>query len=115
MSLVFCRGCGVPIHESAVACPKCGAPQAAQPSQDAGLAYILPIGRSAWAIAAGYLALVSVLIVPAPFALGCGVMALRDIRKDPKKTGKPRAILGIVMGGLGTLVLVFSLTRIFGH
>ncbi|MDD9158407.1 TM2 domain-containing protein [Aliivibrio sp. S4TY2] len=25
--LVFCRGCGTEIHESALACPKCGAQQ----------------------------------------------------------------------------------------
>jgi TM2 domain-containing membrane protein YozV/type II secretory pathway pseudopilin PulG len=28
MSMVFCRGCGKEIHESAPACPHCGAPQA---------------------------------------------------------------------------------------
>lgn len=27
MSLVFCRACGKEIHETAVACPQCGAPQ----------------------------------------------------------------------------------------
>lgn len=27
MALVFCRGCGKEIHESAVACPHCGATQ----------------------------------------------------------------------------------------
>lgn len=27
MSLVFCRGCGKQIHETAPACPGCGAPQ----------------------------------------------------------------------------------------
>lgn len=27
MAMVFCRGCGKEIHESAVACPSCGAPQ----------------------------------------------------------------------------------------
>lgn len=27
MSLVFCRACGKEIHESAIACPQCGAPQ----------------------------------------------------------------------------------------
>lgn len=26
---VFCRGCGSPIHETALVCPKCGAPQSA--------------------------------------------------------------------------------------
>lgn len=27
MSMVFCRGCGKEIHETAVTCPSCGAPQ----------------------------------------------------------------------------------------
>lgn len=27
MSMIFCRGCGKEIHESAVSCPHCGAPQ----------------------------------------------------------------------------------------
>lgn len=29
MSMVHCRGCGQKIHESALACPYCGAPQRA--------------------------------------------------------------------------------------
>jgi TM2 domain-containing membrane protein YozV/Tfp pilus assembly major pilin PilA len=29
MSMIFCRGCGKEIHESAVTCPHCGAPQVA--------------------------------------------------------------------------------------
>lgn len=28
MAMVFCRGCGKEIHETALACPMCGAPQA---------------------------------------------------------------------------------------
>lgn len=28
MSMIFCRGCGKQIHESAPHCPHCGAPQA---------------------------------------------------------------------------------------
>lgn len=27
MAMVFCRGCGKEIHDTAVACPYCGAPQ----------------------------------------------------------------------------------------
>jgi TM2 domain-containing membrane protein YozV len=27
MGMVFCRGCGKEIHESALSCPHCGAPQ----------------------------------------------------------------------------------------
>ncbi|WP_415774668.1 hypothetical protein [Paraburkholderia sp. J11-2] len=30
MSVVYCRGCGREIHESALACPQCGAPQIPQ-------------------------------------------------------------------------------------
>jgi hypothetical protein len=69
--------------------------------------YILPIGRSGWAIAAGYLGLFAIGLLPAPFALGCGILGLRDIARNPEKIGKPRAIFGIVMGALGSAVLVF--------
>lgn len=105
----FCRGCGKEIHESAVTCPHCGAPQGRSGSTNAdsgALKYVLPVGRSGWAVAAGYLALFSVLLFPAPFALFCGIMALRDISNDPLKLGKPRAIFGIVMGAIGTLLLI---------
>lgn len=30
MSMVFCRGCGKEIHETAPTCPSCGAPQSAK-------------------------------------------------------------------------------------
>lgn len=32
MGMVFCRGCGKEIHESAPFCPLCGAPQAVAPA-----------------------------------------------------------------------------------
>lgn len=70
---------------------------------------MLPVGRSGWAIAAGYLALFSVLIVPAPFALACGVMAVRDIRRHPERHGMGRAVFGIIMGTLGILAVVVVL------
>ena len=69
---------------------------------DAGMRLLLPVGRSPWAVIAGYLGLVSVLFLPAPFALFCGVMAVRHIRRDPKAHGMGRAVFGIVMGGLFT-------------
>ena len=31
MPMVFCRGCGKEIHDSAVSCPQCGAVQISQP------------------------------------------------------------------------------------
>ena len=66
---------------------------------------LLPVGRSGWAIAAGYLGLLAVLLLPAPFALLTGVLAVRDIRRHPDRLGMGRAIFGIVMGALGTVVL----------
>ncbi len=66
---------------------------------------ILPVGRSGWAIAAGYLGLFSLLILPAPFALVTGILAVIDIKRHPQRHGMGRAIFGIVMGLLGTLVI----------
>jgi hypothetical protein len=86
------------------------APTAAQRyADDPAMRMILPIGRSGWAIAAGYLALFSVLVFPAPFALGTGIFALYDIRRHPEKLGKGRAIFGIVMGGLFSALFLWVL------
>lgn len=107
MPMAYCRHCGQKIDATAPACPHCGAPQinppvaAAAAQSSSGLQYVLPIGRSGWAIAAGYLGLFSVLLLPAPLALLCGGMGLYDIARHPKKTGKPRAIFGIIMGLIG--------------
>src|SRR5437762_7452398 len=77
--------------------------------QDAGMRMLLPVGLSGWAIASGYLGLISVLILPAPFALLTGILAVREMRRNPKKHGLGRAIFGIVMGTIftaaGALVL----------
>lgn len=72
----------------------------------AGMRMLLPVGRSPLAIVAGYLGLVSVLCVPAPFALGFGIAAAVDLKRHPEKHGWGRAIFGIVMGGLFTLLAI---------
>jgi hypothetical protein len=74
--------------------------------QDAGMRMLLPVGLTGWAIASGYLGLVSVLLLPAPFALLTGILAIRTIRRNPKKHGMGRAIFGIVMGTIFTAVLL---------
>jgi hypothetical protein len=76
--------------------------------QDAGMRLLIPVGRSGWAIAAGYLGLLSVLIVPSPLALIFSIIAIRHIRKDQSVHGMGRAIFGLVMGGLGTAVMVIG-------
>ena len=86
--------------------------------QDAGMPctrMLLPVGRSGWAIAAGYLGLLSLFkcIPAAPFAILTAVVAILDIRKNPKKHGMGRAVFGIVGPVLGivafiVLMIVFS-------
>jgi len=66
---------------------------------------LLPVGRSGWAIAAGYLGLLSFLGIFAPVALIIGIVAVRDIKKHPEKHGMGRAWFGIVMGALGTIAI----------
>jgi hypothetical protein len=108
---------------------------------DAAMRVLLPVGRSAHAILAGYLGLFAVLVfpavtwllhfgdevkasfglfalvvLPAPLALLFGALAVRDIRRsrsNPQpKYGMGRAIFGIVMGALGTAVLVTGLVSV---
>ncbi|GGC67975.1 TM2 domain-containing protein [Undibacterium terreum] len=42
MAMVFCRGCGKEIHETAINCPQCGAPQQAVSSGPVSEKRILP-------------------------------------------------------------------------
>jgi len=84
-------------------------PPRADIGQDAGIRMLIPVGRSGWAIAAGYLGLFSFVLLPAPISLVVALIAISDIRKNPEKHGMGRAIFGLVMGILGTVVLVFGL------
>ena len=78
----------------------------------------LPVGRSGWAIAAGYLGLFALLIYPAPLALLVSILAILDIRKStrgdgPVKYGMGRAVFGLIVGALGTgLLLYFKLRSV---
>jgi hypothetical protein len=72
---------------------------------------LLPVGRSGWAIAAGYLGLFAFLVVPAPLALVAGILAVIDIRRHPEKHGMGRAVFGIAIGALGTGLLLFVLAN----
>jgi hypothetical protein len=78
---------------------------------NAGMRLLLPVGQSGWAVAAGYLGLFSVLLLPAPLALILSIVALLDIQKSKstglRKHGTGRAIFGLVMGVLGTGLLLW--------
>ncbi len=96
--------------EAAVACPSCGWREmpvySSSIENDPAMRLLLPVGRSGYAIAAGYFGLFSVIFFPAPFALLFGILALRDIKMHPEKGGRGRAIFGLVIGAIFTLFLV---------
>jgi hypothetical protein len=79
---------------------------------DPAMRLLLPVGLSGWAIASGYLGLISVLLIPAPFAVLTGILAIREMSRNPKKHGMGRAIFGIVMGSLFSIGLVFAFIAI---
>lgn len=80
---------------------------------DPAIRMLLPVGRSGWAIAAGYFGLFSVLCFPAPISILLGVIAIVHLRRNPKLHGMGRAIFGLVMGVLGCIPLVMMLYSMF--
>lgn len=110
---MFCKNCGKEINDKAVVCVHCGTSSIDRPEpsnqSDAIMRFLLPVGRSGYAIAAGYLGLFSILIVFAPFALLFGVLAVIDIKKNKEKHGMGRAIFGIVMGIIFSIPLIVKI------
>jgi hypothetical protein len=81
------------------------------PGDDPKMRMLLPVGRSPWAIAAGYLGLLSPLMIFAPFALIVSMIAMRDIKRK-NSHGMGRAVFGLIMGGLCTIgfgLMVFAI------
>ena len=117
-SLRFCASCGSQLAQKAAICPKCGVPTeiqgshtANQISNNAGMRLLLPVGRSGWAIAAGYLGLFSVIGLIAPIAIVVSIIAIIDISKskatNERKYGMGRAVFGLVMGIICTAVWAY--------
>jgi hypothetical protein len=83
-----------------------GARQPYNAQADPTLRFLMPINVSPWAIAAGYLGLCSLLCVFGPLAIIAAVLAIGDIKKN-NKGGIGRAYFGLVMGILGTGMLLW--------
>ena len=69
------------------------------------LGRVIPVNVAPMAMFAGYLGLFSLLMIPAPFAILTGIMALVHLRKHPEKQGKVRAWIGVTLGVVGTIML----------
>ena len=111
---MYCPKCGTKNDDNAFRCVRCSQVIQAVPvyqktdiGDDAGMRMLLPVGRSPLAIVAGYLGLFSLILIPAPFAFVVGILAVIDIKKNPKKHGMGRAVFGIVMGAIFSIPLIF--------
>jgi hypothetical protein len=100
-----CTRCGFvnPPGPSTV-CVQCGSPFGM--GADPALRAILPVGRTALSIVAGYLAFTTIFCVPSPIVLGIGIWALVDLKKKPGMHGMGRAIFAIVTGAIGTIAML---------
>ena len=79
---------------------------------DLGMRMLLPVGRSGFAIAAGYLGLCAFIPFCGPLALLFAVLAIFDLRKHREKTGWGRIITGLVLGLPCTVFYLWSLLRL---
>ena len=112
-----CAGCGKRVMVAAGGNPFADAPPSVPApgapvhdiGEDPAMRMLLPVGRSAWAIAAGYAGLFAVLCFPAPIALVLGLVAIRDLKRHPDQHGMGRAVFAVVMGAVFSLLLVASL------
>jgi hypothetical protein len=123
-----CPFCNKPVKATAERCPHCGEElfedvddeeayrvrQARERTPDPVIHWLVPVGRSGWSIAAGYLGLFSFIpvlgVACAVLAITFGVLGLRSSKKNPGLGGRGRAIFAIAVGGLSiTLHFTFFL------
>jgi hypothetical protein len=111
---MICPKCSAINNDAAYTCASCGrvlrsrvvTRDESKLAEDPKMRMLMPVGRSGWAIAAGYAGLFGFLIAPAPIALVLGIIAMFDLKRNPKKYGWGRAIFGTIIGLLGTGLLI---------
>jgi len=109
MPMVFCRGCGKEIHDTAPHCPHCGAPQAGSVT--------IPTGSPWLGITSVVLAIIAAISAAQVHTfdsdqiVGASVVsvvafAAGAINLQQKKPGKGMSITAIVMAAVSFLVLI---------
>lgn len=101
-----CPRCRTLIPYRTPRCLHCGMVFAGVDTDDATIRALLPVGRRPLALVAGYVGLLSFLLLPSPLAILMGVLAVRDLNRHPGSHGMGRAVFAIVAGALGTLTMI---------
>lgn len=85
---------------------------ATKPSDD-HLVHVLPVNRSGWAIAAGYLGLFSIIPLINYVGLGVSIYAAMHLKRHPNKLGWGRVTTGLVLSGLFSILWTVSIYELF--
>lgn len=111
MPMVFCRGCGKEIHDTAPLCPHCGAPQN-QAGQFAGGSLWLAITSIVLAIFAAICAIQVNSFDRDQIVGGAAVAVLSlvtgAINLQQKKPGKGISVTAVIVSAVSFLILIGS-------
>jgi hypothetical protein len=78
---------------------------------DDHLVHVLPINRSGWAIAAGYVGLMSFIPVVSYAGVAVSAIAAWQLKRNPKKLGWGRVITGLVISVPMSILYTWAFLR----